>query len=426
MRRAPPNRFSSAGIALAALLLGPPAFGRSQLLDPVALRDQLLAAEREHAAELEARRTAAERARAAALEEQRLAEQRVAAAERLRAADVAVADAAEHIADLARRREEAEARLHIRAADLAPLLPLIERLSLYPTETLLALPETPEDALRGAIVLKGLAGTLEHEAQTLRAQQADIARLSDEIAAQMPALQEAQAAQAVQAAELDDQISAARATGRTAEDEAAAIAQKAAAAAAQAVTLRGALSELEAQQQAALAAAKEAAARASRERQQAAVDQAQRQQVALTRPAGPGLSQAVGAAPRLTGAPVAGRLLHAFGDSTAAGAAQGVSYEAAPSARVTAPCAGRAVFAGPFRSFGLLLILDCGGGYHFVLAGLERLDVEVGHPVQANEPVGVMPGWDPRSTAPRPALYVELRRGAQPIDPGPWLRGRSS
>ena len=399
------------------------------LLNPVTLREQLLATERDRDAQIEAQRQAAERARAAAVASRQLADQRVAAAAQLRATDVAVAEAADRIETLTQRRAAAEAHLQQHAEDLAPLLPLIERLSLYPAETLLALPLSPEDALRGAMVLKGMAGSLETEAQALRTEQHDVAVLSDDIAAQLPALRQAQSVQSAQAAELDRQVAIARATGRDAEDEADMVARKAAEAAAHAVTLRGAISELEAQQQAAVASAREAAAEAARLRQQAALEQAQRRQVALARPAGPGLADPTPdpgshtAGPPIFGAPVAGRLLHSFGDATAAGAAQGVSYESAPSARVTAPCAGRAVFAGPFRSFGLLLILDCGHGYHFVLAGLDRLDVEVGHPVQANEPVGTMPGWDPRNTAQKPALYVELRRGSQPIDPGPWLRG---
>ncbi|MBC7802114.1 MAG: peptidoglycan DD-metalloendopeptidase family protein, partial [Gemmatimonadaceae bacterium] len=107
-----------------------------------------------------------------------------------------------------------------------------------------------------------------------------------------------------------------------------------------------------------------------------------------------------------------------------AGPSTGVSYRAPPLARVVAPCGGRVVFAGPFRSFGVLLIVDCGGGLHFVLAGLDRLDVGVGTAVAAGEPVGVMPGWDPQSGVQRPALYVELRRDGQPVNPAPFLRSR--
>ena len=75
-------------------------------------------------------------------------------------------------------------------------------------------------------------------------------------------------------------------------------------------------------------------------------------------------------------APVAGTVFRSWGDPTDAGPATGISYHAAPAARVVSPCAGRVEFAAPFRSYGLLLILDCGGGYHAVLAGFDRLDAE--------------------------------------------------
>jgi septal ring factor EnvC (AmiA/AmiB activator) len=102
-----------------------------------------------------------------------------------------------------------------------------------------------------------------------------------------------------------------------------------------------------------------------------------------------------------------------------------VSYQVAPGARVVAPCGGRAVFAGPFRSFGLLLIVDCGGGYHFVLSGFDRLDAQVGQSVKPGAPIGVMPGWDPRTSGSRPLLYVELRRNGQAVNPGSFLRAKS-
>ena len=76
----------------------------------------------------------------------------------------------------------------------------------------------------------------------------------------------------------------------------------------------------------------------------------------------------------------------------------------------------------PFRSYGLLLIIDCGGGYHVVMSGFDRLDVRLGQGIVAAEPVGVMPGWEPGSTARRPALSVELRHDGQPINPAPWFK----
>jgi septal ring factor EnvC (AmiA/AmiB activator) len=123
-------------------------------------------------------------------------------------------------------------------------------------------------------------------------------------------------------------------------------------------------------------------------------------------------------------APVAGSVVRGYGDVGESGAATGISYQAAPSARVVSPCGGRIVFAGPFRSFGLLLIVDCGGGTHVVLAGFERLDGQVGQSVPVGEPVGVMPGWDAANAVRRPLLYIEVRRDGVAVNPAPFLRAR--
>ena len=122
-----------------------------------------------------------------------------------------------------------------------------------------------------------------------------------------------------------------------------------------------------------------------------------------------------------TGAATMYGILNVATVGATAAAATGIAYQAAPAARVVAPCAGRVVYAGPFRSYGKLLILDCGRGYHVVLSGFERLDAQVGQALGAGAPVGVMPGWDPRATAIRPALSVELRHAGEPINPLPFL-----
>ncbi len=382
---------------------------------------QLQLLDRRRAAELAASRAAAMRQQLAEAEAKRLAAARVHSAASLRSLEQATADAATAMSDLARRRADAEARLQARSAELAPLLPLIERLSLYPAETLLAVPGGPESSLTGLLVLKGIARQLEADAEAVQAEQLEVARLTEAMAKQEGHLSAAQSAQATEAAELDRQITEAQARGKAAEDEAAQAAQRAAAQAAQSDTLRAALSSLDLARRQDEARARADAAAAEHARQDAAAADARRRQAALAQPAGPGLGDAHGQ----LGAPVVGTVVKAFGEPGDAGATTGISYAVPPSAHVAAPCDGRVVFAAPFRSFGQLIIVDCGGGYHFVLAGLDRLDVAVGRPVQAGEPVGVMAAWDPRSPANRPLLYLELRERGQPINPAPYLRSRS-
>jgi septal ring factor EnvC (AmiA/AmiB activator) len=160
---------------------------------------QLQAAERARAADLAAQRAAALRAKAAADEERRLAESQVATAAKLRGAEDALAAASARVADLEQRRQASETRLAARAADLAPLLPLIQRLSLYPAETLLAVPRPPEQAVRGVLVLGGLASRLEREAADLNAEQAELTSLQRQLDDAMPGLAAAQDEQTRQA-----------------------------------------------------------------------------------------------------------------------------------------------------------------------------------------------------------------------------------
>jgi septal ring factor EnvC (AmiA/AmiB activator) len=394
---------------LAACLLVP---GLLMAASPT--RQQVQEAERARAAQIEAQRAALARAAALSAEESRLGAERVATAARLRALESASAEAADRVADLARRRDAAQTRLAERAAALGPFLPVIERLALYPAETLLAVPMPPEQAVRGVLVLGGLTRQLEADAAALRTEQADLAALSAELDQAVPELARRQAAQAAQAAALDAQIATAQQERHVAEDRAADSARRAAAEAARATGLRAAIARLEAEQEAA-EARRVAEAKAA----------ARRVQEAASRPASP-----PDLAPAPTGPmanlviPVAGTVLRGFGDAVDGGTSSGLTYQVPPSARVVAPCGGRVVFAGPFRSFGLLTIISCGGGWHAVMSGFERLDAGVGQAVQAGEPVGVMPAFDLQSAARRPTLMLELRHDGQAVNPAPYLRGR--
>lgn len=121
--------------------------------------------------------------------------------------------------------------------------------------------------------------------------------------------------------------------------------------------------------------------------------------------------------------PVSGRDIRLFGGVTADGEkAKGLSIASRATAQVTAPSDGWIAFADEFRTYGQLLIINAGGGYHILLAGMERIDVSVGQFVLAGEPVAVMgsAGEKTGRSEHGPVLYVEFRKDGRPIDPGPW------
>jgi septal ring factor EnvC (AmiA/AmiB activator) len=115
--------------------------------------------------------------------------------------------------------------------------------------------------------------------------------------------------------------------------------------------------------------------------------------------------------------PARGTIAKRFSDSETGPFARGIVVETRQRAAVVAPHDGQVVYAGEFRGYGLVLILEHGEGYHFLLAGLSRIDCAAGQWVLAGEPVGVMgsAGGDSQR------LYIELRRQGHPIDPLSWL-----
>lgn len=144
------------------------------------------------------------------------------------------------------------------------------------------------------------------------------------------------------------------------------------------------------------------------------------------------LAQRAAATPRRPGAgsgvvpaawlaPAQGSIARAYGAREGQGpAAQGVTLQTRSSAQVVAPAGGEVAYAGLFRSYGNVLILNLDGGYALVLTGLETITVQAGETVRAGQPIGEMPSSDTAA----PELYVEVRREGRTIDPGRWLAAR--
>jgi septal ring factor EnvC (AmiA/AmiB activator) len=123
--------------------------------------------------------------------------------------------------------------------------------------------------------------------------------------------------------------------------------------------------------------------------------------------------------------PVQGRKVLAFGEKTQFGSlSKGLALQTRYGGQVLSPSDGWVVYAGDFRAYGQLLIINGGGGYHILLAGLSQIDVQSGRFVLMGEPVGVMGAAIKASQASTqdggPVLYIELRKEGRPIDPDPW------
>jgi septal ring factor EnvC (AmiA/AmiB activator) len=392
------GRRQSRWALLLFLLFPSSAFAHSDTLDhqQKALAAAQAQAARHHAAAAAARREAAQVAAHAA----ELAQQQVAAAAALRNLEVQTASAASTLASLDTQSQAAAQNLHQNEAALAALLPVMQRLSRQPAASMLAVPGSPTDAIRGILVLQGIAAEIEDDARTVHAQAQRVAILQTQTLSQQAVLTAAVASQQTAEAALNQQIAAAHNAETSDLDTAARAAAAEVAATANVHNLQSVIEKLQ-------------------ERERAAAEAAR-----IVPPSLP--SNAAGNVLAATGAPVAGSIVQAYGAATVAGPAVGITYRAAPGARVAAPCSGPVLFADPFQNYGLLVILDCGNNYDAVLSGMQHLDVTAGQRLARGQPIGQMQGYDASDPAAEPTLYVELRRNGTPVDPTAWLgRGGS-
>ena len=188
--------------------------------------------------------------------------------------------------------------------------------------------------------------------------------------------------------------------------------------------LQGLITKMEQDLQSAAKAA--AAAKEATEKAAAAAASGKPNLAALKDPGRLSPAVAFASAKGLFAMPVNGTKIRGFGGSDGAGGTEkGISLATRPGAEVTTPCDGWVVYAGPFRSYGQLLILNAGGGYHVLIAGMERISVNIGQFVLTGEPIATM-GTTSRiasilaANVSRPVLYIEFRKDGVPIDSGPW------
>jgi murein hydrolase activator len=334
----------------------------------------------------------------------RLRDQSVAAAQRLGQADEAAERQEGRLAELRAAERAKLAELDSRRAELDETLLALLRLGRQPATAMIFAAGDAVDVVRGAQLAATTVTAVESRAQSTRFELASLAETRQAVGERQRELNRAvaslqderrnlQAAQAETAAAWR-QVLAER------QDES----RRAAELATTAKDLRSLVRKL---------AEAEREPKPGREADQARLPEPR----AGAKP-GDG-TQALAALPALARAtPARGHIVGRFGDADdVLGRAKGIRIETRAFSPVVAPADGKVVFAGPFRSYGLLLIIAHDGGYHSLLTGMARADSVVGQWVLAGEPVGEMGDAD---TA-RPVLYVELRLNGDPVNPLPWL-----
>jgi murein hydrolase activator len=330
----------------------------------------------------------------------------------LQATEDALTGLERRLLELAADAEAKERSFTQRRIELGRLVAELSRVSRQPPEAALVLPSSPLDAVRTAKLLAALTPALRDQATALAAEVEALQKAR--VAADAKREEVASAAErlAGEREELDTLI--ARRTKMLAEAE---TAERGSAARLERLGREAQdLRELVERASAAERAASEARSHAERETAR------EPPQVAARVPPPPPTERAKPFGDGSVVPPVHGRVVLAFGQPGEGGQPhRGITIEARPGARLVAPYDGKIVFAGPFRTYGLILIIEHSEGYHTLLAGLGRIDGTVGQSVATGEPVGTAGSAETGN----PSIYVELRRNGQPIDPLPWLAPRN-
>lgn len=401
-------------------------------------------------------------------------------AARLKAIEGRLSAAEARLKPLDAREAEVKRSLDSRRHILAEVLSAAARLSRRPAPAIMLKPEDALDSVRSAMLLGAVVPELREEAETLVADLAELERVRKEIDTErgtLAANQSGLAAERVRLAvlieerqrqqserekalegergraqalakqvqtvselvtriekEIETARIAAEEARRKAEAEAARREAEAARLVAEAEAARKKAEAEAAKRMAAAEAARlRAEADAARREAEAAKREAEaakqkaekRNFAALADPARITPSLSFAEAKGQFALPVAGTRIRDFGAPDGAGGTEkGIQLSTRPGAQVTAPCDGWVVYAGLFRSYGRLLIINGGGGYHVLLAGMEQITVELGQFVLAGEPVAVMAGGGQAAAraaqASPPVLYIEFRKDGNSIDPAPW------
>lgn len=315
--------------------------------------------------------------------------------------------------------------------NLIQTLYALQNLALKPTEALFVQPLTPVEIIRSAMLLRETVPFLAEEAAQIREKLDNIATKKSKIEQQVKKISSNKLALEKEHRQMKQLIRKKAKIRSQIEDKSAAARQKIKQLAAQAKDIKELLVKLEKERKAREKLERERQEKLKREREeleryraeqealavnerrekerqeQAKSDDLIKSQTAYIKDVGQNFVKAKG---KLS-MPARGPIVAAYGQETA----KGISIKTRSEAQVVSPFDGTVIFAGPFRGYGNIIIIEHGEHYMSLLAGLNSIDCEVGQMLLAGEPIGQMP------KSAEAKLYVELRKDSRPIDPEAWF-----
>ncbi|EJC81828.1 membrane-bound metallopeptidase [Rhizobium leguminosarum bv. trifolii WSM2297] len=357
-------------------------------------------------------------------------------AARRKTLDKQILESEKKLADLGVKQDGIRRSLHERRGLLAEVLAALQRMGRNPPPALLVTPDDALASVRSAILLGAVVPGIRKETDKLAADLASLAALQTASAAEKAGLTATMTNGIEEERRMDlllaenDKLSRSNAADLTAEKK------RSEELAGKATSLEGLVASMESEIASVRDAA--AAARQAEENRKLMTDEQRAQAKALADSGVPDKNRIAPAYPfgelkAKLEVPVAGDILRQFGDADGTGhEAMGMTIATNPETVVTAPADGLVVFAGAFRSYGQMIILDTGDGYHLVLSGMDTINTRQGKFVFSGEPLAVMGAKRVASATAlaletdRPTLYIEFRKDGKPVDSRPWWTAKDT
>jgi len=338
-------------------------------------------------------------------QEKELADKMIKTAGALQASEAELSALEEKMRILNSQIEEKTATLATKKKNMAVMVQAAVKLSQTPEEAIILMPGDMQNNMKASRALKMTTDSIKKEAESIRAQMAELAELKEKVSANKIDAEKRKTDLEEQRKILKAQIAEHNATQAKIMGEQKEAKAKAQSLAKKAQDLKGLIESLEQEK--------------IEQRIQASQKTGDEIEADTNAPSGyKGKLRSFKSAKGKIRVPAAGRLVQKFGENGRNDTSKGVTISTRANAQVTAPFDAEVIFTGPFMDYGRVIILRHSDGFHTLLSGLARIDSSVGDYLLEGEPLGNM-GERDQSTK----LYMELREDNNPINPAPWVKG---